>query len=206
MKIHVFCTPSHEGLLNEFLLPSAPWPVVVHRGEQRGTGQVFTSGWLPTMRERALLYARLSESGESFIGCDADVQFFSKFNLRPFQYVDIAFQSTPQGICPGFFISHGQKPAEMWNWVAERIQGDFNTGDQFRVREYLSLGRLRYARISENIVWSPFGNTAPAWPAPSGICVHHALKAYNPEDKAKQLRTVRAVITGSTREESSPTS
>ncbi len=124
MEVHTLSTPSHEEMLNDFLLPSATkagFIVKVHRTKQHSpSGMYREEGWTETMRQKIEMLLEISKEkrGEIFIYSDCDILFDPK-NINPeiatrdFGEENFAvFLDDVVQLCAGFMILRGGEMLE----------------------------------------------------------------------------------------------
>jgi hypothetical protein len=128
MKLYTYVTPSHERLLQEWLLPSAgEFDVELVRAPQVGAlaqHEFGTEEFRETMRRRIGLVRQAisAHKGSVFVFADADIQFFLPCRdtiVRLMRGVDFAVQadSIEGDLNAGFFACRGT-PATAALWAA----------------------------------------------------------------------------------------
>ncbi|MEZ6103550.1 MAG: putative nucleotide-diphospho-sugar transferase [Pirellulaceae bacterium] len=111
MKLYTHASPSHESLLQEFLLPSAVEfdEVVVGRCSQVSDDQYGLPGWGENTYEKARTMRRAVYECENLVvWADADVMFLAPAAERLVAELDendIAFQRDHRQFCTGVWIA-----------------------------------------------------------------------------------------------------
>lgn len=109
----VWCavSPSHEGLLSDFLAPSIPQgtPFNVRRMEQKcQTGVFNTAGWKEQTAEKIKVMQEMAKGDGYFVFLDADVKIRHPMALEVMLSElgenDIAFQKDDKAGCTGVFV------------------------------------------------------------------------------------------------------
>ncbi|MEZ6099618.1 MAG: putative nucleotide-diphospho-sugar transferase [Pirellulaceae bacterium] len=111
MKLYTHASPSHERMLNEFLLPSATEfdAVVVGRCAQQSPDQFGLPKWGRNTYQKALTMQRaVHECEEYVVWADADVMFLAPAIEAMMSYLesyDIVFQQDSRMSCTGLWLA-----------------------------------------------------------------------------------------------------
>lgn len=210
----LFCTPSHEQLLNDWLLPSLQddFEIVAKHAPQECSGNFWSENWEKTTKKKVIHIIDTIENnmGKIMIFSDADVQFFSSVTdiITPFfdaGYDLIIQEDFPnQWVCSGFFAQTcNEKTLSLWKKVHDYMCEHNEKSDQKSlnyVLDHLLLGDIRWTylpltfmnggRLTGGSVWEP-GDTVSI---PRDIVIHHANFTVGIENKIEQLRLVKKVI------------
>jgi hypothetical protein len=134
MKLICTYSPSHEGLLYEWFLPSLQddYEVQSHRSDIRGQGDFLSRDWTEGVLFKAnmIVEAIRQNWDDIFVYSDVDVQFFGKTRPAILQALgdrDIVCQlDAPCGtLCTGFIgIRANRHTLELWQRVLGAIRED----------------------------------------------------------------------------------
>jgi len=154
MRLYTFCTPSHEILLNQWLIRSLKddYELHIERYAQKSLPADYMSdGWIDTMLDKVevIIRAIRENEGKIFIHSDADVQFFGRTQgviLKAIDRLDMVIQrDTIMGsVCAGFFAARGnEKNLLLWQNIREGLLKQKEKNDQDLLNDAL-LYRDRY--------------------------------------------------------------
>ena len=167
MKLYGLVTPSHEILLEQWLLPTLkdPYEIRIQSSPQIGQPEQHLYGSREfnqtTLVKVDLIIRAVQENmGTLFLFTDMDIQFFQetgKLLRRLMRRKDLLFQrDSPSGIpCTGFFCCRGSpETLRFWQQVRKSMERCPEKDDQQTVNELLLLGRIPPGR--EHSGWKIF--------------------------------------------------
>src|SRR3989339_7040 len=218
IKLYSYCTPSHEGLKNNWFLPSIKdnYELIIKDFSQNcPSARFLENGWEKIIdRKIDMLIGAIKENwNDIFIFSDVDVQFFGeteKTLLEELGDRDILFQknrSNPletESICTGFFILRANsRTLQLWEEVRKiREQNPEFIGCQAALNYVIKNEKeLQWGFLSE-CFWSPgvdYGKKNWLWEPgmnfeiPKNILLHHANWTRGVENKIKQLEYVKNI-------------
>jgi len=210
--IHV--TPSHMGMLTQFLLPSAVEfeQIVIYRSPQLGCSSFGGPGWGKNTQRKARSMQHAIESNDILVWADVDVVFVDRCYARLLELLDLADVACQDdgggGFCTGFWIGRRNKRTrEFFKRVAasdEFFSRPFDdnpktwkTTDQAAANQYKDLVGLNILPKEE--FWSPgfHGGKWESWmrkpssvidlPLPESVRVIHANYVWSTVEKEKVL-------------------
>ncbi len=203
MKAFAFCTDSHRGLLEDFLLPSLPddLELIVHSGDQLcRNGRFMERGWLDCMRDKVEMVIGAIEGnyGECILHLDVDVQFFVR-KLEPLLMpqlngCDLVAQSDAKNnlgtlFCGGFFaLRCCAETKDLFLYVLD-LMNERKVHDQAALNEAIHKLKLRAELLPPDLFWSPRDdwNSGMPLPIPSSAVAHHANWCVGIAEKRLQL-------------------
>jgi len=161
VRIYAFYTKSHEGLLNDWFLPSLGdrFDLVLEFHEQECDSGVFMSqGWNAAMLRKADLILRAIEEnpGEIFVYSDVDVQFLDLHEAGVRELIGkrdmlIQQESPSWTVCPGFFIARANKRTRaLWQQIKRELAVQQDKDDQRLLNMFLFRGGIA-ARIMNKL-------------------------------------------------------
>jgi len=135
MRLYALVTPSHEVLLNEWLVPTLQdhYDLRICRRPQIGPiekSNYNSPGFVLTMRRKVEFIRQAIREcwGEVFVFSDVDIQFFKptqEIFLRLIRNHDLLFQRAhPSGsVCPGLIVCRaGPKTLRIWEDILQYMQ------------------------------------------------------------------------------------
>lgn len=172
----VWCavSPSHEGLLNDFLAPSIPQgtPFNVRRMEQKCTSGVFhTEGWKNQMVDKVKVMQEMTQGDGYFVFLDADVKIRHPLALEAMLSElgdnDIAFQKDDNAACTGVFIGRcNDRTRNLFDLTQTVI--DRHGCDQNAINECLSSLGIKWCFLS-NKFWNYSHYILKVWDGKSSL-------------------------------------
>lgn len=213
MHIFTVYTPTHQPLLEDFLLPSLQehepgLPITQIELQQRSaSGSIKTEGFIETIREKYYHMWEFASSlpyGELVVCTDCDIQFFKPFadNLRGYmEKYDIVFQTNvlnPPKLNIGFLCMRWTPAvrlifsvmlANMHNFRQEEITMNY------LLRHHAP--RVRYRLLPANDYWTVLATPARRFVeelVPPDLFMHHGNGALGTENKILMLQQVRDVV------------
>lgn len=209
MKAYVLCTPTHENLLTEFLIPSLPSDVELTtvRGRQHClNGNFMTAGWLQCMEEKVqMLLDAISENpNEILLHLDADIQFFTPtvapILIRLLGDATIAAQSDgyrddTNSFCGGFFVFRANNASHQLFTTVLRLMREEKINDQHALNKAISVTECDADLLPADLFWSPreLWNPEKSLSLPLCAIAHHANWCVGVEHKIKQLEVGKAL-------------
>jgi hypothetical protein len=215
VKLYTHVTPSHEVLLDQFLLPSAgEFYVEVRRGPQRSQGVFGCDDWCRSMRDkaRAMLAAAEECAGDVFVWADVDVQFFgpvADLLIELLGDYDLACQheAQPQTLCAGFFVARANpRIRALLQTVADFENGDGRDSSDQAVLNRIK-NRVRWTTLPSRHFWTighldkpvrrVIGKLESGWEdllsqhVPATIYMHHANYIVGIDRKLRVMEAVR---------------
>ncbi len=159
MRLYGVCTPSHQPLLRNWLLPTLqdPYELRIQSYNQIGSEEQHVFGTpqfiRTTMFKLDVVLRALRENWEDlFVFTDMDVQFFRPTELllrRLINGFDLLFQrDSPEGIaCSGFLLCRATPTTlRFWESVRRYMETFPQKNDQDAVNDLLLIGRVRQQR------------------------------------------------------------
>lgn len=206
MKLYTFYTPSHEGLLRDYLLPSlrGQFDVVAHCGPQRCPSAEFRQdGWLETMTEKARhMYRAVADNmGDLVVWADPDIVFFRPSVQRMLDDLgddDLAAQrNRPSGtdVCAGFYICRAnERTLKLFEKVAENTHRFHAVHDQEALNRYKDAVRWKrlppcyhHIYFSLGTGWDGDERRLEGASLPDDVVMHHACWCVGVENKVRLL-------------------
>lgn len=220
IKLYTHCTPSHEKILQHWLLPTAKeFEVVIGRSPQLGSGTIGKSGWGYNTKEKAkTMYWAVAENfGQIIVWADCDIQILRPIEKRLIELLgsyDIACQHDGLGsLCSGFFVTRSnQKTINLFKRIMESNR--FNEIETKQSSRKNSLGNpnkptiettdqyvLNQIKDSVNYQLLPcdefwmvpktYKKNDDSFQIPKSIRIHHACRAIGIKEKWQLLESVR---------------
>jgi len=207
MKLYTHATPSHEGLLRNWLLPGASreFEVVVGRSAQHGSGSFDTPGWGRNTHAKAeTMYRAVAENpGQIVVWSDCDVQILRPVKDRLVELLDdadLACQHNGRGVlCSGFYVLRSNaRTLRLFDRIRRSDlfdRRDTRTTDQAAMNTWKRV--VGYRLLPDDEFWSVglalgrlWDGTQP-FDVPTTVRVHHANWTEGLRRKQELLEIVR---------------
>ena len=209
MKTFVYVTPSHERMLETFLIPSLPkdLELIIYRVKQScRTGDYMSEGFVACMTHRAKwMFQMISENqGERIMFIDADIQFFTN-HIKPIicPYLDtvnlVSQNDSKYGgaktHCGGFLaVNACLETMNLFAMTLGIMSLTDNLNDQLALNMAVKRMKLKSMTLPLDLFWSPRLLWRPdrELNIPATAIMHHANWCVGIKDKMKQLAIGRS--------------
>lgn len=202
LPLITYCTPSHQWMLDQWLLPSLPKGEFVHEPyvgpQQCTTARFHTAGWTETVTGKVKAILDAIERHEVFVFADTDIQFFRPVRDRLLKLLgdhDAAFSLQRDNMVnSGFFIMRATGDmVDMWRWVLRQLDHRETVGENKAVIRRLKQKPHDVVTLPTGEFWTPprqYHNIGDLKIPTATMRMHHATYAIGGVLKRQQLEYV----------------